>query len=243
MKVLQGLQGLLQGSYQLHNTPPNHGGRQLASKWAKTEALMSHPGIVPHIPPTMRYSPDQLRSMLDVHGMVVIKPIVGSGGSGVIKVTRTVHGYAYTLRDRTNRFASFEALAAALKGKTGRRNYLIQKGIALATVNGRPIDYRVKYVKTNGRWEYRSLVGRIARRGLFVTNLCQGGDMVLAGEGIRASFGPAHVKAKKRKLRELTVLCTRVLEQRFPGVTQLGFDYGIDKQGRVWLFEVNTRPQ
>ncbi|MFD0590756.1 YheC/YheD family protein [Paenibacillus sp. GCM10027627] len=220
----------------------NHSGRQLASKWAKTEALLAHPGLASHIPPTSIYSPEQLRQMLSIHGMVVIKPIVGSGGSGVIKVSATGGGYAYTYRASTSRFGQFDALVGALRNHTGKRKYLIQKGISLATVGGRPIDYRVKYVKGSKGWEYRALVGRIARAGLFVTNLTQGGRMVLAGEGIRSSLGAAHVKEKKRKMRELTVLATRVLEQRYPGISQLGFDYGIDRQGKIWIFEVNTRP-
>jgi glutathione synthase/RimK-type ligase-like ATP-grasp enzyme len=220
----------------------NHSGRQLASKWAKTEALMSHPGIVPHIPPTRRYSPSQLRMMLDSHGVVVVKPVVGSGGSGVIKVFRDGAGFAYTFRDRTTRFSSFDGLAASLGSRVGRRPYLIQKGIQLATVGGRPIDYRVKYVKGARGWEYRSMVGRIARHGLFVTNLSQGGQMVTASKGIAASLGSSQVKAKKGRMRELTVLSTRVLEQRFPGISHLGFDYGIDRQGKLWIFEVNTRP-
>ncbi|GKU80315.1 YheC/YheD family protein [Paenibacillus sp. L3-i20] len=220
----------------------NHDGRQLASKWAKTEALLSHRALVPHVPPTSHFSSSQLRNMLNTHGMVVIKPVVGTGGNGVIKVERSGFGFTYTFKERSVRFTSFEGLVTALRSRMGRRNYLIQKGIALATVNGRPIDYRVKYVKTFKGWEYRSLVGRIAKRGLFVTNLSQGGDLVLAGQGIRASLGHAYVKEKKRKMRELTVISTRVLEQRFPGISHLGFDYGIDRQGKVWIFEVNTRP-
>lgn len=217
-------------------------GRQLASKWAKTEALLSHPGIAGHIPPTSRYSAEQLRRMLAMHGMVVLKPVVGSGGYGIIKVMRSGLGYSYVHKRRTRHFATFDALTNALRGWTSKKSYLIQKGIWLATVNGRPIDYRVKYVKTWNGWEFRALVGRIANPGLFVTNLSQGGTLVLAGEGIRASLGPSHVKAKKKKMKELTALATRVLVQRYPGLSQLGFDYGIDRQGKIWLFEVNTRP-
>ncbi|MBH5319228.1 YheC/YheD family protein [Paenibacillus sp. GSMTC-2017] len=223
-------------------TNHNHDGRQLASKWEKTEALLSHPSLVPHIPPTSRFSAPQLRSMLERHGTVVIKPVVGSGGKGVIKVSKSGNGFSYTHYERTVSYSNFDGLVMALLQKMGQKSYLIQKGISLATVNGRPIDYRVKYVKSFNRWEYRALVGRIARSGLFVTNLSQGGDMVLAGQGIKASLGPSYVKVKKREMRELTVISTRVLEQRFPGIVQLGFDYGIDRQGKIWIFEVNTRP-
>ncbi len=217
-------------------------GRQLASKWAKTEALLSEPSLVSHIPPTRKYSPQTLSGMLAEHGMVVVKPIVGTGGGGVIKVAKDGQGYAHTYRERTQRFGTFEGLVQALGSRTKKRRYLIQKGIYLATVNGRPIDYRVKYVKTHKGWEYRALVGRIARRGLFVTNLCQGGDMVTAAQGIRSSLGSSYVKDKKAKMRSLTVLATRVLERKYPGIGQLGFDYGIDKSGKIWIFEVNTRP-
>lgn len=220
----------------------NHGGRQLASKWAKTEALLAEPALVQHIPPTRKYTPEALFGMIQQHGMVVVKPIVGSGGGGIIKVARAGGGFTHTYRERTQRFADFDGLVRALGSRTRKRSYLIQKGIQLATVNGRPIDYRVKYVKTPSGWEYRSLVGRIARRGLFVTNLSQGGDMVTAGQGIRASLGGPHVKGKKARMRALTVMSTRVLERKYPGISQLGFDYGIDRQGKIWIFEVNTRP-
>lgn len=220
-----------------------HSGRQLASKWAKTEALLSHHAIAPHIPPTRRFTPANLRSMLHSHGEVIVKPIVGSGGYGVRKVARRADGYAYTYKSNTTHYSSFEGLARALSKSIRNRPNLIQKGIRLATVKGRPIDYRVKYVKTDKGWVYRSLVGRIARRGLFVTNLSQGGSMVTAAQGIRRSLGQSYVKSKKGKMRELTVMSTKVLEQRYYGISQLGFDYGIDKQGKIWIFEVNTRPQ
>lgn len=220
-----------------------HYGRRIANKWVKTAALLSHHSIAPHIPPTSRFTANHLRSMLDTHHMVVVKPVVGTGGHGVLKVWRSGRGFAYMYYSKTKRFASFAALLAALHKQCKGRAYIIQKGIYLAEVNGRPIDYRVKYVKTNSGWVYRSMVGRIARPGLFVTNLCRGGTMVTAAQGISGSLSASLVSAKKDKMRRLTVLSTAVLESRFPGIGQLGFDYGIDKQGKIWIFEVNTKPQ
>ncbi|KQO01128.1 YheC/YheD family protein [Paenibacillus sp. Leaf72] len=221
-----------------------HQGRQLASKWAKTAVLLSHAGIAPHIPPTRRYTGENLRSMLQTHRMVVIKPVCGAGGHGVIKVTQDGSAsYSYTYYAKKKQFSSFNALKSALDKQRKGRAYIIQKGILLASVGSRPIDYRVKYVKTDRGWVYRSMVGRIAREGLFVTNLCRGGTMVSAAEGIRRSISGTVVRAKKSKMRELTVQATQLLESRFPGIGQLGFDYGIDKSGKIWIFEVNTRPQ
>ncbi|CAM3451989.1 YheC/YheD family protein [Paenibacillus lupini] len=218
-------------------------GRPVPDKWAKQAALLANPSIAPHIPPTKRYSASNLRSMLNKHQMVVIKPLVGTGGHGVIKVMKTSGGFSFTSSSTTNHFTSFDALKSGLDKKRKGRPYLIQKGIRLAKVGGRPIDYRVKYVKTEAGWEYRSMVGRIAKPGLFVTNLCQGGTMVTAAAGIRRSLSASLVEVKKQQMRDLTVLSTSMLEERFPGIAQLGFDYGIDVNGKIWIFEVNTRPQ
>jgi glutathione synthase/RimK-type ligase-like ATP-grasp enzyme len=220
-----------------------HNGRLLANKWTKTAALLTHPSIAPHIPPTRTFTANNLRSMLDMYQMVVVKPVVGAGGHGVMKVTRSGDSYAYTYYSQTKRFASFSALIGALNKQRKGRAYLIQKGIYLATVDGRPIDYRVKYVKTDNGWVVRAMVGRIARKGLFVTNLCRGGSLVTAANGISRSLSSALVEEKKQKMRELTALSTDVLESKYPGFAQLGFDYGLDKQGRIWIFEVNTKPQ
>ncbi|MCQ6558705.1 YheC/YheD family protein [Paenibacillus mendelii] len=218
-------------------------GRQLASKWAKTEALLSHSRIAPHIPQTRMFTAENLRNMIASHSMVVIKPVKGAGGHGVIKVTKEQGGYTHTYYSQTRRYSTFEELYASLNKLRKGRKYLIQKGIRLATIAGRPIDYRVKYVKTDGRWNIRAIVGRLARPGLFVTNLCRGGTLLTGSEGIRRSVSISAVSRKKREMRELTRLSTQVLESRFPGIDQLGFDFGIDQGGKLWIFEVNTRPQ
>jgi len=44
-------------------------------------------------------------------------------------------------------------------------------------------------------------------------------------------------------MRELTKRCTALLERRYPGIGALGYDYGIDGNGQIWILEVNTRPQ
>jgi hypothetical protein len=219
-------------------------GRQMASKWAKTAAMLSHPRIAPHIPPTRMYNSKNLRAMLSKHGSVVIKPVRGAGGHGVIKVSReNGGGFSYTYYAVKKRFKSRTSMLRSLHSLQRGRAYLIQKCIHLAAINGRPIDYRVKYVKRGNSWKYRAMVGRLARKGLFVTNICRGGTLLSSREGIRRSLSRSQVRPKKQEMRVLTKRATRILEKRFPGIRQLGFDYGIDRSGKIWIFEVNTRPQ
>lgn len=218
-------------------------GRQLASKWLKTEALLSDSRVAGYVPATRIYNTSNLHQMLNQYGFVVIKPVVGGGGAGVIKVVKDGPQYEFTYMAKTRSFSNFDTMVRALSSVKKKRSYLIQRGIRLATIAGRPIDYRVKYVKENGRWVFRALVGRIARRGLFVTNLCKGGTMVLARQGLRQSLPGMKVSSKLRDMRRVTRICTSILEGKYPGIGQLGFDYGLDHSGRMWIFEVNTRPQ
>ncbi|WCF09577.1 YheC/YheD family protein [Paenibacillus thiaminolyticus] len=218
-------------------------GRQLASKWLKTEALLGNPRVADHIPATRVYNTSNLHQMLNRYGFVVIKPIVGGGGNGVIKITMEGGTYAYTYMANTRSFTGFDEMVRSLSTVKKKRRYIIQRGIRLASISGRPIDYRVKFVKTKGRWVCRGVVGRLARQGLFVTNLCRGGTQLNGSEGIRRSLSGRMVRAKRREMLNISQKCTRILERKYPGIRQLGYDYGIDKAGHIWIFEVNTRPQ
>lgn len=218
-------------------------GRMLASKWLKTTALMANGYVARHIPPTRMYSTGNLKTMLNRYGMVVLKPVRGAGGNGVIKAARVGKGYQLHARSSVSYFGTFAGLCGRIGRLKGRRAYLIQRGIRLATIAGRPIDYRVKHVKTEAGWQIRAIVGRVARRGLFVTNLCRGGTRVTASQGIARSLSGRLVGVKKSQMRHLTRTSTALLESRFPGIGQLGYDYGIDRGGRIWMLEVNTRPQ
>ncbi|MDQ0193889.1 YheC/YheD family protein [Paenibacillus wynnii] len=218
-------------------------GRQLASKWLKTEALLSDSRVAGYIPRTRGYSEAALLTMLSQYGNVVIKPVVGGGGYGVIKVFRNQGQYGFTYMDTTRIYRDFTSMKHALNVVRVKRKYLIQQGISLARIAGRPIDYRVKVVKVGEGWEFRSMVGRLARPGLFVTNLCKGGTMLSCREGLRKSLPKVNTSAKKAEMRRLTLVCINLMERHFPGVGELGFDYAVDLRGKIWILEVNTRPQ
>lgn len=217
--------------------------RQLASKWLKTKALLHHPHTAVYIPETSLYNEEQLRMMLRQYAFVFIKPVKGGGGSGVMRVARGRREYTCTHMERTYRFSSFQALAVGIGKLRLRRPYLIQQGILLATIQDRPVDYRVKVVKEGQKWFFRSVVARHARPGLVITNLCKGGTLIKGMDALRKIYPRRVAIRKRREIVNLTQRCIPVLEKRFPGIGQLGFDYGLDPNGRIWILEVNTRPQ
>lgn len=216
--------------------------RRVADKWSKTAALLRDPRVAPHIPETRKFTSSNLSAMLNRYGMVVIKPTIGTGGHGIIQIRKGNGNYSYRYYDRTGSFNSFQAMLREVNNIRRGRRYLIQQGIDLATINGRPVDYRVKIQKPGSVWLITGMVGRLARPGLFVTNLCRGGTRLKFSQGVSGSLSPAAVNSMRSKMRSLTRICTNILERQFPGIGQLGFDYGIDRNGKIWIFEVNTKP-
>lgn len=214
----------------------------IASKWLKTQVLMQDERVIPHIPETRKYSQENLRSMLSSYGLVVLKPNVGTGGSGIILIERQNENYLLKHSHRQRRIAAFSSLVEAVRKLMRRREYLVQQGIRLAQIDGRPLDYRVKIAKHGDKWVTRSVVGRLAKEGLFVTNLCSGGTLLTSKEAIRRSLPSLNVSAKKQEMKKLAYLCKDIFLRQYPLMEQLGFDFGLDNQGKVWIFEMNTRP-
>ncbi|HIW33017.1 MAG TPA: YheC/YheD family protein [Candidatus Paenibacillus intestinavium] len=219
-----------------------HSGRKVSSKVLKQNALESNPQIAPYIPHTTTYNAKNLIEMLEKYRMVFVKPIKGSLGNGVIQVRKIDGGYSYKVNSKKYMVTNYEALESGLASRKLKRPYIIQQGIDLLKINGSPVDYRVKYCLDNGVWTYRVILARVAGPGYSITNLSKGGRKLDCNTAIRRTLGAGAVAQTIGEMKRLTRLCTAVLERRFPGLTHLGYDYGIDQNGKLWIFEVNTSP-
>ncbi|MDD9268058.1 YheC/YheD family protein [Paenibacillus sp. GCM10023248] len=216
--------------------------RKVANKWVKFAVLQQHSGVAKHIPAMRRFSPENLEAMLRQHSFIVAKPIVGTGGNRVMKLYKAGSGFVLHHAGVKKTYGSMNELLQAIRRIAGKRALMLQQGIHLTTIGGRPVDYRVKLAKVGRNWEIRAVVGRLARPGLFVTNLCQGGTQLKGREAVRRTFPASIVRDKIATMIGVARTSTMLLEARYPGIGMLGYDFGIDKKGTVWIFEVNTKP-
>jgi hypothetical protein len=216
--------------------------RLVANKWSKFTVLLQHAGVAKHIPDMRRFSASNLQEMLRKYLFVVAKPIIGTGGSRVVKIQKTGNGYLLHNSGTKRTFRTWNELFSALNRIRQNRPFMLQQGIQLATIDGRPVDYRVKLAKAGRSWVIRAVVGRLASPGLFVTNLCRGGTQLRGAHALRRTFPASLVKSKIDTMCGVARTCTMLLESRYPGIGMLGYDFGIDKKGNVWIFEVNTQP-
>ncbi len=205
--------------------------------------LRADPFLTPHLPKTRRFSRRGLSRMAGQFNALFIKPRSGSVGKGIYKLSRSGESARWVLRSAGARKTLNEAAAySALKKKIGSKPYLIQEGIKLPRYKGRPFDIRVSVQKNgSGLWHVTGMVGKVAGKGRFLTNVARGGK-VKSCETLFAHSG-LPVDHTQARVAQTSLRIARRLDGQTKGLADLGLDVGVDRQGEVKLIEVNGRDQ
>ncbi|MEI7024757.1 YheC/YheD family endospore coat-associated protein [Paenibacillus sp. y28] len=225
-------------------------GGRLAGKWDIQQLLGRNRHFAPYLPPTERLdSAARVLARLKREQVLFLKPAGGSQGRGALRIARTPDGrFEAGGRDRIGRtvqmqFGSQTELAHWLPRFTGRRAYLIQPYLDLAAADGRVYDIRVLVQKNrHGRWQESGIAARIGSAGSVTSNLHGGGTAEDAEAQLTEQFGAQEAEKLTRRLKKLAALLPPYLEQHFPSIAELGLDFGIDRTGRIWILECNSKP-
>ncbi|HEX7056562.1 MAG TPA: YheC/YheD family protein [Bacilli bacterium] len=225
--------------------------RPLSNKWNIHLILSRNEKIRPHLPESAIYqSAVDLQRMLEKHGIVYLKPINGTGGRGILRISK-VAGNRYLVSGRTVSRRIFKPfltngnrLAAKLRPWNLPNRYLVQQGLDLKLENGRVHDYRMLIQKNGqGEWEVTGCAGRIGPAGSVTSNLHGGGKAVTMAHLLRLwGFRSDRAARIRQSAETLAFQVARHLEERFGQLCELALDLAIDHKGHVWLLEVNQKP-
>jgi hypothetical protein len=191
-----------------------------------------------------------LKKMCREHAVVFLKPVRGSLGKGIIRIQQEgpnswQAAHATLNGTRKVSYPSLDKLYASLSGKMKSVRYLIQQGLHLIQIDGRPIDFRALVQKNgSGNWIITSLVCRTASANHFVSNVARGGTLSKARYAIAKSNLPAASKlVAVEQLHRAALDIAKGIDKHIPAhFGELGIDLAIDTGGRVWLLEVNAKP-
>jgi hypothetical protein len=201
-----------------------------------------------YLPETQAFSSVlQVRELLSRHSHIYLKPINGSLGLGIHQIIYDEQDAAYYCRysdsdgvNRLRKFATLDGLFNTVFGGKRLNSMLVQQGISLIKNEQRKIDFRVHTNKDDkGFWKVTAIAAKIAGPGSVTTHLKNGG-VIKTPEEI---FPPAESRDLCKTLSEAALLLSRSLEKNMEGIIgEIGFDLGVDRDGKVWLFEANSKP-
>ncbi|MDN4594155.1 YheC/YheD family protein [Polycladomyces subterraneus] len=217
--------------------------RKINNKMEKSEVLLTDPILQPHIPETHWYSPKTFWMMLGIYPTVFIKPNTGLRGSGIIRVQR-LKSKMFEVRfdDKVKKVPQSDLITEVTQLIEPDMQYFVQEGINLATVyNGRPFDIRIIMHKPENRWNLCGWVAKVAGPNQFVTNYAKGGK-AFALEKVLKDAGFKNIEKILQTLGKIAHRTSHVLDKSFSDLRILGIDAALDKKGKVWFIEANTRP-
>lgn len=215
-------------------------------KWKVHRQLEGNTIADQYLPRTKKYeSIEDLKQFLTKYKRVYLKPCGGSQGQGIIKVIREGNERFYYVAAGKGHglIKGYETLAKRLTPLTSNRRYIIQQGLSLATVAGRHYDIRLLLQKdSTGRWLVTKGYARIAAPGRITSNISTGAEGIGMSRALRRTFGK-RARIIAGRVRSAGLKIAPVVEREL-GQTlgELGLDMGVDRAGRVWLIEVNSKP-
>lgn len=218
------------------------------NKWEVYNAFMREPVLRPHLPDTKLYrKASDLDTMLQQHPIVFAKPIHGSLGQKILKITQRDGKYRLQFSNAVNLQTKEYTLLALLRTAIPiikSEPYILQQGIPALTYHGRCTDFRALCNKDKtGKWKVTSLVARCSPFGQIVSNLAMGGTLHHPEQILASRFSEREIKTNLKFCQELALHCAFTIEQHFHGLFgELGIDLVIDEDGKMWIIEVNTKP-
>ncbi|MBO8170784.1 MAG: YheC/YheD family protein [Bacillaceae bacterium] len=215
-----------------------------ASKWEKYQTLAGDPFIKQYLPETSLLNKQSFYDYLDQYPVVFLKPVIGTGGYGVIKIERQNGHYKVQRDTLVKTFKNREVLFRTLQKSIKNKRYIIQKGIDLITIQGRPVDFRILLLRPQNEWKLMGIMGKWAAPNKIVTNHCRGGKAITLRNALIKSgdFNIEEIRELEERLNSLGLQMAEILTRRFRYLRELGVDIALDRQKNVWVLEANTRP-
>ncbi len=218
------------------------------NKWSIHRQLKENPLVKKYLPETEVFTSfHQVERFLGEHQHVYLKPMNGSLGSRIYQIRYEKEEGIYYCRfyqneqKKLHKYSSLESLMNHVFKKENLQEFIVQQGIPLLRYEQRPVDFRVHTNKNHrGTFEVGAIAGKIAGTGSMTTHAALGGEIKTIAE-----LFPTSEQQQKviEKLTEATLLLSEAIDQVIEGfIGEIGFDIGIDKTGKVWLFEANSKP-
>ncbi len=224
---------------------------QMVGKWEAYRVFKRNPDMLPYLPETRFVNSfRQVEIMAKKYRAVYLKPVNGTKGKNIIRVTRNRKspGYCYQYHLNGGICKGSAGDLVQLRKKlhlvmTGK-SYLVQKEINLLCYEGGIVDIRVMVQKNeNGQWQVTGMACRVGKPGAITSNISGGGSGIRVETVLSKSFfGKKEVDQIIDTIVFVAITAVKSVEDYLGNCGEAGVDIGVDKFGKVWFIEANLRP-
>ncbi|WP_314586937.1 YheC/YheD family protein [Paenibacillus terrigena] len=225
-------------------------GRGLKGKWDVYQIMCGYEAVKPYLPETVLYeSITTLREWIEsCGGEAFLKPHGGSHGKNTLYVRRQDGKLRIRGRNASNDiiervFKQEEAGYRWIHQWIGRRKFIMQPYLYLNNRKDEPFDIRSLVQKNeHGEWQLTGMAVRRGKPGSLTSNLHGGGHAEAAIPFLEREFGIDKTATLIESIKELSQQIPILLEERHGRLAELGIDFGVDRNGNLWVLEVNSKP-
>jgi YheC/D like ATP-grasp len=219
------------------------------NKWEMYKWLSQASHLKQYLPETILYKkPEDLESFLNLHRQIYVKPLHGSMGERIFKVSKSEeHGLKLQYHQDgipyEMTFSNLFSLADFFKSQFKGKKYILQQALDLISFEEKKIDFRIVMVKDQaGVWNDMCMVAKYGQQGSIVTNILAGGTAEIGEITLQKIFGLSTEEVFKwrKEISRIVHEAAQRIEQCGVHCGNLGIDIGIDTQRRMWIIEMNN---
>lgn len=210
-------------------------------------------------PHTIDYTIDNLRKMLHEHNTIILKPNRGLQGVGVVEISKnntqdSQHKGDYIIkfsnRDQDNTIYSDSskidsAIEDYLKDFDQKHfgNFIIQDKVDSPKYRQGEFDIRVLLHRDESDVHIDGIACRVGQKDNITSNLAAGGDKAKINNVLYNLFSKENANQILHEIKDTSISIHQAVENYLNAeVGELALDFMVDKKGRVFLIEANSKP-
>jgi hypothetical protein len=219
-------------------------------KWEVYSSMMRYEEMRMHLPRTILFNKkEDLIKMVERYSVIYIKDSLGNNGKGVAKVMSLPEGKYELSHFLGNTFKfvldDLEGLLDKIKELFEDKRVILQSAIDLLQVNNRNIDMRATVQRNgNGELNITALPVRMGKEGCPITTTRSGSSVYKFEDffGKYYNFSSYQINELRERVRYFLLRCFTTIEDIFGTCGEIGIDYAIDKNFKIWFIECNAKP-
>jgi hypothetical protein len=202
-------------------------------KWETYKQLNENEFLKKYLPETeLLESKAQLQNWLVLYRSILIKPVLSNRGNGIVLINKLDDLIEIKSNNSRKLYERISDVWDELN--PSQRSNIIQRKVNLKQYNQRPFDLRILVQRRKDVWGITGIGVRRAGDNAITTHVPRGGQVL-----------PFETISEALSIEEVDFLANQVarqLELAYGYLCEFSIDLGIDEDGHLWIFEVNSKP-